>query len=115
MPLIDYGKENPHMQEVYRRLRRIVTALQSHSKGSLARVKDKIEHRRVLKNEMGRALLDSLLEEGIMYLRGRFYHWNPDRGDEALGASYDDFCQRRLRPETQAYLNAFIQQNERLF
>jgi hypothetical protein len=112
---VDYGEENPHMKEAYRGLRRIVTTLQSHSKGSLARVRDKIEHRRVLKNDLGRALLDRLLGDGIMYMKGKFYHWNPKRGDEALGASYDDFCRLRVTPETRSYLNQFIQQNEHLF
>ncbi len=111
---IEYGQENPHIQEVYRRLRRIVTTLQSHSKGSLARVKDKIEHRRILKNEMGRALLDKLRQDNIMLLKGKFYHWNPEIGDRVLGASYYDFCQRRLTPETIAYLNQFIEENDHL-
>jgi hypothetical protein len=112
---VDYGRDSPHMQEAYRRLRRIVTALQSHSKGSLARLKDKIEHQRILKNNMGRALLDRLLGDGIMYVKGKFYHWNPERGDEALGASYDDFCRQWLTPETRVYLDAFVEQHEHLF
>lgn len=115
MVSVDYGGENPNMHTAYRRLRRIVLTLQSHSKGSLARVRDKIEHRRILKNDMGRALLDRLLGDEILYLRGRFYHWNSVRGDEELGASYDDFCQRRLKPETRAYLSEFIEQNSHLF
>lgn len=62
--------ESPHMHEAYRRLRRTVTSLQSHSKGSLARVKDEIDHRRVVQNDMGRALLAQFLNDGIMVLNG---------------------------------------------
>lgn len=106
---------NGRMHETYRRLRRIVLSLRSHSKGSLARVKDKIDHKRILKNALGEALLARLLNDGVMVLKGKFYHWVPEGGDMALGSSYDDFCQRRLTTKTKAYLKAFIEQNAHLF
>jgi hypothetical protein len=79
------GKIDSHeMHDTYRRFRRIVTSLRSHSKGSLARLKDKVEHRRILKNEIGKALLAQLLEDGIIALKKNFYHWVPDRAASLL-------------------------------
>ncbi len=103
------------MHSVYRRFRRIVTSLRSHSRGGLARVKDKVEHRRILKGEPGRALLDRLLADGIMVLKGRFYHWCPERADQLLKVSWDDLRHRKASPELNAYLEDFLKKHRGLF
>lgn len=47
-----YASER-EMNEAYRRFKRIVMTLRSHSKGGLARYRGKIEHRRVLQGSLG--------------------------------------------------------------
>jgi hypothetical protein len=107
--------DTEQMHKVFRRFRRIVTSLRSHSRGGLARFKDKVEHRRVLKNELGRALLDTLLSDGIIILRDNFYHWMPDKADAILKLSYNDLRYRRVSPELKAYFKQFIENNQGLF
>lgn len=103
------------MHEVHRRLRRIVTTLRSHSKGSLARFKDKIEHRRVLGGQMGKALLETLRKDGILKLEKEFYHWVPERAAALLSVSWHDLRNRRVTPELRTYLARFIENNPALF
>ncbi|MCA9423379.1 MAG: hypothetical protein KC592_20335, partial [Nitrospira sp.] len=45
------------LQEKYFRLRRILLQFRSHKKGGLAKFRDKIEHERVMKNDLGRRVL----------------------------------------------------------
>jgi hypothetical protein len=107
--------DNAQMHEVLIRFRRIVTSLRSHKKGSLARIKDKIEHQRVLKGAVGKAILVKLLNDGVIRLEGKFYHWVPKRADEVLGVSWTDLQQRRFSDQVRAYLKNFIEQNQQLF
>jgi len=121
-PWSDFAAEAPEgaadgarMHEVLRRFRRIVTSLRSHKKGGLARFQDKVEHRRVLKNRVGRALLNQLLADGIIRLENKFYHWCPDRADALLRVSWDALRQRRVTPELNAYLSRFVEGHPELF
>jgi len=107
--------DDVHMHEVTRRLRRIVLTLRSHSKGSLARFQDKVEHRRVLNGAMGEALLHRLREDGIMELKESFYHWVPEQADELLGISWHDLRNRQASPALRTYLRGFIEENAALF
>ena len=107
--------DSDEMHEVHRRFRRIVTSLRSHSKGSLARFKDKVEHRRVLSNQVGRALLQKLLDDRILKLEKEFYHWVPERADALLRVSWPDLRNRHVTPEMKAYFSQFIAQNKKLF
>jgi hypothetical protein len=111
----DDGIATTEMHDVHRRLRRIVTTLRSHSKGSLARFKDKIEHRRVLGGQMGKLLLETLRKDGILKLDKEFYHWVPDRARELLSVSYHDLRNQRVTPELRAYLTRFIESNPGCF
>ena len=64
-------------------------SLRSHSKGSLARFKSKIEHKRILKNDEGRRVLDALVRDNILYLNENFYHWNPDTASKCVGVTWE--------------------------
>ena len=114
VPIPDEGGDGGQMHEVYRRFRRIVTCLQSHSRGGLARYRAKVEHRRVLKGGVGRALLDRLVKDGIMKLEREFYHWVPDRADALLRVSWHDLRLWQRSPELNVYLQRFIAENPRL-
>jgi hypothetical protein len=103
------------LHSVYIRFCRIVTTLRSHSKGSLARYRGKIEHRRVLKNEMGKALLKQLLDDGILVLEGDFYHWVPERAAALLRISWHRMRNRDVTPEMKNYFSKFIAVNARFF
>src|SRR5204863_8470168 len=78
-PAVQYFKKrsqppaDPLIRQKYLRLRRILMEFASHSKGGLAKYKEKIEHERVLRNALGRAVLDTLVERKILVLKGRMY------------------------------------------
>ena len=65
-------------------------AFRSHKKGTLARYRDKIEHERVLQNDIGRAVLDELVGKHILILDGNFYYLDPGQIDRHLGVSWLD-------------------------
>ena len=62
-------ENDPRLGLVYRRFRRIAMAFRSHKRGQLARIKDKIEHERVLKGKVGEALLSRLLEDKVLDIK----------------------------------------------
>ncbi len=107
--------EDDRLRTAFRRFRRIVMTLRSHSKGSLARVKHKIEHARVLKGSIGDALLRQLVTDGILVLRGNFYHLVTEQADALTGISWMDLRHGRSSERLRTYLHTFVQANAQLF
>lgn len=99
-----FSHMNSDTQEKYNRLRRIFVDFRSHSKGGLAKFRDKVQHRRVLKNDVGRAVLESLVEEGILTQDLLFFHVQPEIMSEKLGIHWEDLKQRKSTPQLEAYL-----------
>lgn len=71
------------------RLRKILMLFRSHSKGTMARYCGKIDHRRVMKGEWEKRLLDKLLKDSILCKIGNFYHINPAKVDSFLGINWE--------------------------
>ena len=105
------------MNHVYRRFKRIAVEFRSHSRGGLARSRQKIDTRRVLKGEVGRALLGRLTDDGILMLRegGSRYFWNPTEADRLLGVTWIDLRQGQIPDALREYLSDFIVRNSELF
>jgi hypothetical protein len=89
--------------------------LRSHSKGSLARVRHKIEHARVLQGAVGAALLRRLVDDAILVLRGNFYHLDPPQADTLGGISWMELRRGRSSDRLREYLNRFVAENRALF
>jgi hypothetical protein len=89
----------------YLRMRGIIMLFRSHSKGSLAKYKDKIEHKRVLKNAMGEKVLEELKAKGILVLRGSMYHLNRDAVHRYLGISYQDLKTKTVNAKLIEFLD----------
>jgi hypothetical protein len=89
-----------------RRLRRILTAFRSHSKGALVRLAAKIDHNRMTKDARGVALVDKLIEDKILvpFDAGKFYQLDPNVMGKILGVGYHDLAQSRFTPESDSYL-----------
>ena len=81
------------LQEKYRRLRRIFSEFASHKKGRLAKYRAKIEHERVLRNQLGRQILEALINEGVLWKDSKFYYVEPDQCDAKLGISWHQLRQ----------------------
>lgn len=109
-PLVKYvfqpssSKMNPDVQEKYNRLRRIFVDFRSHSKGGLAKYRAKVEHRRVVKNDMGRAVLEALINDGILTCDNRFYYVQPAQMSDKIGIHWEDLKRRKTTPQLEEYL-----------
>jgi hypothetical protein len=99
---------NPQLVEAYRRFRRIVLTLRSHKKGSLARVRDKVESEHVLGDGIGRTVLEKMVEDGVLALNGKFYHWVPDRADALVGVSWLQLHRSDTSEKLLSYLGALV-------
>jgi len=89
-----------------RRLRRILTAFRSHSKGALVRLAAKIHSSRMTKDARGVALVERLKEDKILvpFDAGKFYRLDPDLMGMTLGVGYQALAQSRFTPESDSYL-----------
>lgn len=91
------------VDEYLRRLAKIIIAFRSHSKGSLARLRDKIDHQRISKGP-GAAIRDKLIEDRVIYVRGRMYHLNPEMLGSIVGATFQDASTRSFNEKTVDYV-----------
>jgi len=111
-PAIQYAQKReklpsePQVKEKYIRLRKILMQFRSHSKGTLAKYKEKIEHERVLKNKLGYAILQKLLSDKIITLTGVMYFLEPDEISKHLGVSYIDLRTGKTSEKLIQYLQA---------
>ncbi|MBI2859481.1 MAG: hypothetical protein HYX90_10420 [Chloroflexi bacterium] len=97
---------DPELGQKYLRLRRILSELRAHGRGSLARVKDKIEDDRVLKGKIGQAVLKQLLSDKILVRSGEFYHLDPKEFDKHLGISWPALRMHRMSEQLERYLRS---------
>lgn len=113
-PVIQYVKQrgafthDRDLQEKYLRLRRILFQFRSHSRGTMARYKQKIEHEHVLKNALGKAILDRLLHDGVLTLDGSFYFLQPENVNKHLGISWIDLRKGRTSTRLEQYLRLVV-------
>jgi len=73
------------LKDKYLKLRKILTHFRSHSKGELAKYRDKVDNERVAGNDVGGRVLARLLEDDILYASGIFYFLRPANVDKYLG------------------------------
>ena len=100
----DFDPRDPDLEKKFLRLKRILLEFRSHSRGSLARFRGKIDSQRVLKNEIGRRVLDALLRDGVMYIEGNFYFLDPNRLHECLGVSWPELRNGQASAAVVSYL-----------
>ncbi|WP_447774493.1 hypothetical protein [Pseudomonas chlororaphis] len=96
--------EDPGTVDALRTFRRLIMAFRSHSKGRLARFKDKIEHTRMLKGKAGRALLEKLISDKVLSLEDSMYYLDANILGSKAGASFLDVNLKNYSPETIQYV-----------
>lgn len=102
-----FEKLDPQLKEKYLKLRKIIVLFRSHSKGRMARFKDKIENPRVIGyDNLGKKVLNSLVENGIIYLEKDFYFIEPIKIDALLGLSYNQIRLREINEKTIDFLRS---------
>jgi hypothetical protein len=97
---------DPTLQEKHRRLRRILLEFRSHKKGTLAKYRDKIEHERVLRNDLGRRILAALVRESILRSDQKFYYLHADQCDAKLGITWQQLRQHMSSSNLEAFLRS---------
>lgn len=111
-PVFQYAQQNPEpaedpiFRQKYFRLRRILMEFRSHSKGSLARYRHKIESERVLKGDVGRLVLDKLVRDGVLSLKGSFYHLDPEKLSSNIGVTWHDLRKGKAPSSLETYIRA---------
>jgi len=98
--------ENIH--DALLRLRKLVLAFRSHSKGRLARFKDKIEHARMTKGDLGVAIRRQLIKDGVLTLEGEMYFLNPNALGATVGATYRDLNFKQFNDRVRDYVSAIL-------
>lgn len=98
------AEEDPRTTDALRALRRLAMAFRSHSKGQLARFKDKIEHARMLKGPVGRAVLNKLVRDGVIRLEGAMYYLDPDMLGSVVGTSFLEVKMKNYAGKTKQYV-----------
>ncbi|BCD55447.1 hypothetical protein [Alistipes indistinctus] len=77
------------INDKYQKMRRLLLMFRSHSKGDLARYKDKIDNR-IGNSSIGKKVLDALIEKGILYSKEMLYFIDIEKMAQELGVKYDD-------------------------
>lgn len=95
---------DPTLRLKYRRLRRILLEFRSHSRGGLAKFRQKIEHERVLQNDLGQSILTELVRREVLRRDARFYHIDAAVCDRVLGISWHQLRQYRSSPQLDRFL-----------
>ena len=62
----------------------------SHGRGALARHRQKIEDERVLRNQIGRNILNRLLEDGILTIFNDRYFLQPEQVNKYLAVTWPE-------------------------
>jgi len=95
---------NPKLAEAQRALRRLVINFRSHSKGTLARFKGKVEHKRMTKGEIGELVRRALMDDDVISQDNKFYYLDPDRLGSLLRTTFGDIRDKRFSEATNHYL-----------
>ncbi|MEG9624945.1 hypothetical protein [Pseudomonas guariconensis] len=106
--ILDDNTEPAHISEGLRTLRRLVMAFRSHSKGQLARFRDKIDHFRMLKGKVGEALLQQLIDDNIIWTEGAMYCLDANALGAKVGISFQDAQAKRYSQVTKDYLSNLV-------
>jgi hypothetical protein len=111
-PLVQYARvrekfsSDPSLKRKYLKLRKILLHFRSHSRGTMAKYKEKVDNERVAGNELGQAILNKLLQDQILTLDGNFYFLQPLNVDKHLGVSCIDLQKGFTSDKLQQYLAA---------
>ena len=114
-PWTDYSFEpapaaSPELDFMRSRLRKILTAFRSHSKGALKRLAAKIDHIRTTKDARGAFLVERLKHDGVLLSldSGKFYELNPKRLAELMNVDYFALQLKQFTSQSDAYLERVL-------
>jgi hypothetical protein len=88
------------------KLRKILTHFRSHSRGSMAKLRAKVENERVAGNDVGRPVLERLVTDGILLPEGNFYFLEAAKIDHFLGVSWMRLREGEINQKLVEYLQS---------
>lgn len=94
-PFVQYHQETKfidipqNIEEEYHKMRRIILMFRSHSKGKLARYREKIDNR-IGNVAIGKKVLDALISSGIICIEEHLYIIDNEKIASLLGIKYND-------------------------
>ena len=94
-PFVQYHQETKfidipqNIEEEYHKMRRIILMFRSHSKGKLARYREKIDNR-IGNVAIGKKVLDALISSGIICIEEHLYTIDNEKIASLLGIKYND-------------------------
>lgn len=111
-PLQEVSSTEEQKNVAYQKLRRMILMFRSHSKGSLARCRSKIDNR-IGKTDLGKAIINGLLNNGVLSSEGLMYYIKSDRFAEVLGMKYDDIRSSTVNEKTKAFIESLFEKNNK--
>lgn len=94
----------PEVMEKYNKCRKTIQLCRGHSKGQLARYKDKIDNY-VGNTVIGKSVLNALSEKGVIYLESYMYFIDDVKMAEVLGCKYDSIRAMEINPAILSFLS----------
>lgn len=96
--------DDSQLFDKYKKLRRIILHFRSHSKGLLAKYKDKINNR-IGDKSPGKEVLNSLIEKGVIYTKEEMYCIDDTKFSEVLGVNFDGIRSFEINDLTKKFLS----------
>lgn len=103
LPFFDIESDDKDLMEKYNKLRRTIILFRSNGKETMARIKSKI-HSRICNTSVGKAVVDKLINTGILVPDGIMYELNSSELDRQLGLSYGNIHSGYINDRVRAYL-----------
>ncbi len=111
-PLIQHAEQKAKapqdtaLREKYLRLRKILTHFRSHSKGALAKYREKVENPRVAGNPVGEAVLRRLVSDGVLALENPLYFLQQEQVHAHLGITWPELRKGVISDKLLQYLRS---------
>lgn len=96
--------DDKEITDLYHKMRRIILQFRAHKNDELGKYKDKIDNRIGRNSAVGKAVLNSLKEAGVIFTKERLYIIDTKKLNETLGLSYDDIMTFEINEKTRSFL-----------
>lgn len=95
------------MEEAYKKMRKTLIMFRSHSKGQLARYKDKIDNR-IGNTIVGKVVIDTLIKKHIIYEEKHLYVIDNNALAKYLGVKFDDIRNQTITKSMISFLRDIV-------
>ena len=95
------------MEEGYKKMRKTLIMFRSHSKGQLARYKDKIDNR-IGNTIVGKVVIDTLIKKHIIYEEKHLYVIDNNALAKYLGVKFDDIRNQTITKSMISFLRDIV-------